>query len=59
MQPGLIDELAGWRVAEPEGEYAPPLAGWRDVMRRYTSLLECTLGAEEDDEDAAESDVKS
>ncbi len=62
LQPGLIDELAGpRRVAEPEieGEYAPTLAGWREVMRRYTSLLESTLSMQRDDEDESESDIKS
>lgn len=62
LQPGLIDELAGSRrVAEPaiEGEYAPTLAGWREVMRRYTSLLESTLGTQQADEGEPEPDVKS
>ncbi|HJR73823.1 MAG TPA: hypothetical protein VJ806_09320 [Luteimonas sp.] len=61
LQPGLIDELIGpRRVAEPEtqGEYAPTLAGWHDVMRRYTSLLESTLDLQ-DDEDESEPDVRS
>lgn len=61
LQPGLIDELIGpQRLAESEihGECMPALAGWRDVMRRYTSLLESTLDLQ-DDEDESEPDVKS